>query len=191
MTRVAQRHAKHPRPTPLAGRGLERRRAAEEIDLRFGPGGAMKDAHGPTRRRDRPHESLHRLVARAVAVLLDQVLPDPLHAQARVELLGDRLAIDGGAEPRPRRRAGERFGRFWLRAGEHFGRFCILGRPADRRIRRWRRSEPGNVLAAFARRWRSYRRSFRGAHRSPLRCGGNSSRAREGRGFAAVFGIFR
>ena len=69
VARVAERHAKHPRPSPLAGRRVQRRRAAEEIDLAFGAGGAMKHADGPARRRDRPHESFHRLVARAVAVL--------------------------------------------------------------------------------------------------------------------------
>ena len=93
VARVAERHAKHPRPSPLARRRVERRRAAEEIDLAFGAGRAVKDADGSARRRDRPHEPLHRLVARAVAVLLDQVLPDPLQAQTGVELLGDRRAI--------------------------------------------------------------------------------------------------
>lgn len=48
----------------------------------------MKDTDGSARRRDRPHESLHRFVARAVAVLLDQVLPDALQAQTGVEFLG-------------------------------------------------------------------------------------------------------
>ena len=82
----------------------------------------MKHADGSARRRDRPHEALHRLVARAVAVLLDQVLPDALQAQTGVEFLGDRRAIHRGAEPRARRRAGERFGRICVRAGERFGR---------------------------------------------------------------------
>ena len=44
VPRVAQRHPKHPRPSPLARRRVERRRAAEEIDLRLGPGRAVKDA---------------------------------------------------------------------------------------------------------------------------------------------------
>src|SRR5262245_15775169 len=68
---VAERHPKHPRPTPFTGGRVERRRAAEEIDLRFGPWGAVEHAHGPPLRRDRPHEPLHRFVAGAVAVLLD------------------------------------------------------------------------------------------------------------------------
>lgn len=111
VARVAQCHPKHPGPTPFPGRRVERGRAAEEIDLRFGAWGAMKDAHGTTRRRDRPHESLHRLVARAVAIHLDQVLPDPLDAQACVELRGNRLPVDPRGKSRPRCRAGKRFGR--------------------------------------------------------------------------------
>ena len=121
VPRMAERHPKHPRPAPLAGRGVERRRAAEEIHLRFGAGRAVKDADRPARRRDRAHEPFHRFVARAVAVLLDQVLPDPLQAQPGVELLGDGRAIERGRESRPPG-AGERFGRFCVRAGERFGR---------------------------------------------------------------------
>ena len=161
VPRVAQRHAKHPRPAPLAGRGVERRRAAEEIHLRFGPGRAVKDADGPARRRDRPHEPFHRFVARAVAVLLDQVLPDPLQAQAGVELLGDRRRdrpprrTAGAAPsrgtfwpgltpsrrtfwPHLNRRRDRHIGgiRWWrrIRAGERFGRICLAGRvvPAHR-----------------------------------------------------------
>jgi hypothetical protein len=120
---VAERHPKHPRPAPLAGGGLERGSTAEEINLAFGAGGAVKDPDGPPRRYDRPHESLHRFVAGAVAVLLDEVLPDPLQAQARIELLSDRGAVDRCGKSGPRGRAGERFGRVCVRAGERFGRF--------------------------------------------------------------------
>ena len=49
VARVAERHAKHPGPPPLAGRRVERGRAAEEVDLRFGAGGAVKDADRPPR----------------------------------------------------------------------------------------------------------------------------------------------
>ena len=57
MTRVAQRHPKDPRPSPLARGRVERRRAAEEIHLRFGPRRTVKDADGPEGRRDRPREA--------------------------------------------------------------------------------------------------------------------------------------
>jgi hypothetical protein len=123
MPRMAERQAKDPRPTPLAGRRIERRRSAEEIDLSLGSGGAVKDPDRAALRRDGAHEALHRFVAGAVAVLLDEVLPDPLQAETGVELLGDRRPIYGGGKPRARRRAGERCGRFWVGAGERFGRF--------------------------------------------------------------------
>ncbi len=111
---MTQRHPKYPGSPPLAGARVERRRAAEEIDLAFGAGGAVKHADRTPRRCDRPHESLHRFVAGAVAVLLDQVLPDPLEAQSRIELLGDGGAVDRRGEAGPRGRAGERFGRVCL-----------------------------------------------------------------------------
>jgi hypothetical protein len=50
----------------------------------------MKHTNGASLRRHRPDEPLDRFVAGAVAVLLDQVLPDPLQTQADVELLGNR-----------------------------------------------------------------------------------------------------
>ena len=111
VPRMAQRHPKHPGPSPFARRGVERRRPAEEIHLRFGAGRAMKDADGSTRRRDRPYEPFHRFVTRAVPVLLDEVLPNALHGQTGVEFLGDRRAIERRGEPPARDRAGERFGR--------------------------------------------------------------------------------
>jgi hypothetical protein len=67
VTGVAKRHPKHPRPSPFPRRHVQRRGAAEEINLRFRAGRAMKHADGSSRRRDRPHEPLHRFVARAVA----------------------------------------------------------------------------------------------------------------------------
>ena len=112
VSRMAQGHPKHPGPSPFAGRGVERRRAAKKIDLPFGTRRTVKDADSPAGRRDRPYESLDRLVARAVPVLFDQILPDPLQAQAGVEFLSDRRAIQRCGEPRARSRAGERFGRF-------------------------------------------------------------------------------
>ena len=57
VSRVAKRHAKHPRSTPLARGGIERRRAAEEIDLCLRARRAMKHADGPASRRQRAHES--------------------------------------------------------------------------------------------------------------------------------------
>src|SRR5204862_276116 len=90
---VAQGYPKHPRPSPLAGPRVQGRRAAEEIHLAFGAGRTVKHADGPPRGRERPYEALHGLVARAVAVLLDQVLPNALQAQTGVELLGDGGAI--------------------------------------------------------------------------------------------------
>jgi hypothetical protein len=139
MARVPQRHPEDPGPAPFAGARVERRSATEEIDLGFRPRGAMNHAHGPPPRRERPDESLHRFVAGPVAVLLDQVLPDSLQAQAGIELLGDGGPIDRRGKPAPGRRAGERFGRIWsraglkirgfsgrsrVRAGERFGRIC-------------------------------------------------------------------
>src|SRR5712691_1283815 len=112
VPRMAQRHPKHPGPSPLAGRGVERGRPAEEIYLRLGPGRTVKDADGSPRRRQRPHKPFHRFVARAVPVFLDEVLPDPLQAQTDVEFLDNGRPIDRRGEPRARGRAGERFGRF-------------------------------------------------------------------------------
>jgi len=111
VARMAQRHPKHPGPSPLARGRVECRRAAEEIHLRLGPGGTVKDADGSPRRRQRPRKPFHRLIARAVPVLLDQVLPDPLQAQTGVEFFGDGGAIQARGEPRAPCRAGERFGR--------------------------------------------------------------------------------
>src|SRR5688572_32261422 len=47
----------------LAGGGLERRGAAEEIHLGLRARCAMKDADRSPRRRQRPHEPFHRFVA--------------------------------------------------------------------------------------------------------------------------------
>src|SRR5215207_9724458 len=80
-----------PRPLPLAGRRLERRRAAEEVDLAFLARAADEHPDGPPRGRQRPNVALDRLVAGAVPEVLDQVLPDALDTQACVELLADRV----------------------------------------------------------------------------------------------------
>jgi hypothetical protein len=112
VPRMAQRHPKHPGPSPLARGGVERRGASEEIHLRLGAGRAVKHADGSPRRRQRPHKPFHRFVAGAVPVLLDEVLPDPLQAQTDVEFLENGGPIDRRGEPRARGRAGERFGRF-------------------------------------------------------------------------------
>ena len=45
---VAERHAKHPRATPLARLSVERRGTAEEIHLPLRPGRAVKDTDRPT-----------------------------------------------------------------------------------------------------------------------------------------------
>src|SRR5207247_1845565 len=66
VPRMAQRHPKHPGPSPLARGGVERGRAAEEIYLCLGPGRTVKDADGAASWRDRPHKPFHRFVARAV-----------------------------------------------------------------------------------------------------------------------------
>ncbi len=66
MPRMAQRHSKHPGPSPLTRGGVERGRPAEEIHLRLGPRRTVKDAAGSSRRRQRPHKPFHRFVARAV-----------------------------------------------------------------------------------------------------------------------------
>ena len=84
---------------------------------------------GHSERRRRPGVSVRSsgqtvspILARGVPIFLDQVLPNPLDAQTGVELLADGQAIRRSREPRPRRRAGERFGRVCVRAGERFGR---------------------------------------------------------------------
>jgi hypothetical protein len=112
VARMAQRHAKHPRAAPLAGLRVERRCAAKEIHLRLRAGRDVKDPDGASPDDEGADEPLHRFVAGGVAKLLDEVLPDALEAQARVEFLRDRGAIRGGLESRS----------FGGRAGEHFGR---------------------------------------------------------------------
>jgi hypothetical protein len=90
---VAERHAEHPGPLPLAGGGVERRNALEEVDLPFFSRGGVDhagDPPGPAQGADVP---LHRLVAVRVAELLHQVLPDALQAQPRVELLDDGVVV--------------------------------------------------------------------------------------------------
>ena len=94
VPRMAQRHPKPPGSSPLARGGLECGRPAEEIHLRLGSGRTVKDTNGSPHRRHRPHKPFHRFVTRAVPVFLDEVLPDPLHTQTGVELLGDRGAIE-------------------------------------------------------------------------------------------------
>jgi hypothetical protein len=158
VARVSERHAKHPRTTPLAHLCFERRCAAKEVDLRLSPGRAVKDPDRSPPHRERADEPFHRFIAGSVAKLVDQVLPDPLEAEARVKFLGDRGAIRGGFGSRSfPRRAREHFGRVCIGAGEHFGAFgsstpsdaSAVGGSSD--------CEPENTLAAFARRARSYR----------------------------------
>jgi hypothetical protein len=155
VARVGERHAKHPRATPLAGLRVERRRAAEEIHLRLGAGRTVKDADGASPHREGADESLHRFVAGGVAKLLDQVLPDPLQAETRVEFLGDRRAIRRGHGSRSfSRRAGEHYGRVSIRAGEHYGRIWIVERErrlGGSRLRRCGAGEPfGRLCQASA-----------------------------------------
>ena len=76
----------------------------------LGPGRTVKDADGAASWRDRPHKPFHRFVARAVPVFLHEVLPDPLHTQTGVELLGDRgfvEALAGHIEIEPRLPVGD------------------------------------------------------------------------------------
>jgi hypothetical protein len=155
VPRMPERHPEDPRPSPLAGGRVERRGAAEEIGLRFGTRGTVEDADGAPPRRQRPHKPLHRFVAGAVAVLLDQVLPDAVYDQPRIELLGDRRPIEGRREPRSRWRAEERFGPICRRPGERVASIWIVARLKIRGFRGGDASEPGNVLAAFERRIRS------------------------------------
>jgi hypothetical protein len=153
VPRMAQCHPKHPGPSPLARGGVERGRPAEEIHLCLGPGRTVKDADGSPRRRHRPHKPFHRFVARAVPVLLHQVLPDPLHTQTGVELLRDRRAIEPRGEPRAPRRAGERFGRFATEPANVLAAFGAVSGGTSRESGGGEGSEPGNVLAGFA--WRA------------------------------------
>ena len=46
VARVAERQAKDPRPSPLAGARVERRRTTEKIHLSFRTGRAVKDTDG-------------------------------------------------------------------------------------------------------------------------------------------------
>ena len=124
-------------------RDVERRRAAEEIDLAFGAGGTVEDADGSTRRRDRPHEPFHRFVARAVAVLLDQVLPDPLQAQTGVELLGDRRRDTRRRRTAARREPGNVLAGFGAEPANVLAAFESLGVRDVSGIGRWRRVGAG------------------------------------------------
>lgn len=112
VSRVRERHPEHPGPPPLSRVGIERGGALEEVHLGLFPRFGMDDAGGANRPGQSTDESLHRLVATRVAVLLHEVLPDPLAVQSGVELLEDHLAVR-------RRRGAFR----QARAGEHFGRF--------------------------------------------------------------------
>lgn len=101
----------------------------------------MKDAdRAALRRRQRADKALDGLIAGPVTVLLDQILPDALDTEPGIALLRDRGAIRRRRASRPRRRAGEHFGRICgavrtcslgdgridsVRAGEHFGRICF------------------------------------------------------------------
>lgn len=98
MPGVTQRHPKHPGPLPLAGGRVERRRAAQEVDLALLPGGADEDTDGPPRRRERPDVALDRLVAGAVPEVFNEILPDALGTEPGVELLADRVVAARGAE---------------------------------------------------------------------------------------------
>ena len=113
----------------------------------------MEDADGSTRRRDRPHEPFHRFVARAVAVLLDQVLPDPLDAQAGVELLGDRRRHRAAAANRGAREPGNVLAGFDPEPANVLAAFESPAADASAESPGGEGSEPGNVLAGFD--WRA------------------------------------
>jgi len=135
---VAQGHAKDPRPSPLAGPGVQCRRAAEKVHLAFRAGRTVKHADGPPRGRDRPHEALHGLVARAVPVTPRR---GPARCVCRLRPVSSFSAIamryiaaanrGRGVEP------GERCGRVCVRAGERFGRICPLDVRMIRGSDRW------------------------------------------------------
>ena len=122
VPRARERQPEHPRPLPLARRGVPRRRPAKEINLALLSGVRFEDADGSVARRNGPQIAFDRFVAVAVPELFGQVLPDALGGQALRALLENRILIMSGREASRRSRAGERFGRICLRAGERVGR---------------------------------------------------------------------
>ena len=124
MARVAQRHAKHPRPSPLARRRVERRRAAEEIDLRL-PRRARSE------RRRRPGASA-RSSARSAS-------PTRSWRRSRTPRPGPARCAAGSDRRRVSRRSPSRY-----TAAVNRGRGVEPGN-----VLAGFASEPANVLAAF------------------------------------------
>ena len=160
---AAQRHPEDPGSPPLPGHRVQHQgRALEVVHLGLLPRRVLHDVHdlGPTA-PDPPHEPLHREVPVGEAVLLAEVLPDPLSGQTplhpSLDHHSERLAGAGRTRPR----AGDRVWPLLLPenpssaslipgAGDRVGRFC----------------RPPRVVS---------RRSSPAGSRSPSRSAGNSS----------------
>ena len=92
LARMREHDPQHPRPTPLAI-GADDRRARAKVDLSFF---ARRRFHTPKWQRSVlpqfRHEPANAPVARREVVFVNQILVNPRGAQARIELLDDRLA---------------------------------------------------------------------------------------------------
>jgi hypothetical protein len=97
VTGMAQRHPEDPGSLPATGLDIEGRSSLEEIDLGFLSRVAVVDTHSPLRALQAPDVALDRLVGVAVAVRLDQILPDALDGQPEVEFLDDDVVVGGGS----------------------------------------------------------------------------------------------
>ena len=144
---AAQRHPEDPGSPPLPGHRVQHQgRALEVVHLGLLPRRVLHDVHdlGPTA-PDPPHEPLHREIPVGEAVLLAEVLPDPLSGQTPLhpglDHRSERLAGAGRTRPR----AGDRVWPVLLPenpssasaipgAGDRVGRFCRPPRvvPGDR-----------------------------------------------------------
>jgi hypothetical protein len=151
----------------------------------IGAGRAVKHDDGSPPRRDRPHEALHRLVARAYPYSSTRSCQTRCTVKTGVELVGDRRAIDRRGKPRG---ADPENGVAGF-ASDPANVWPHLGRrpPHDR----WRlpaatpqsRGPYWPPLPGAAGRTG---RSSRGERPPPLRCDGSSIGARGGRESAAV-----
>ncbi len=97
MPGVAERHTEDPGTSLLARLRMKGRRSLEEVNLRLLPWCRVKNPYNPSALAQPSHETLHRLIAVAVAVLLHQVLPDTLSGEPRLQLL-DYLFFVGSSQ---------------------------------------------------------------------------------------------